>query len=119
MSKIKVIAGDLATGTYDVPHDLLGREIVMRKQFSFDKLDLVKEIERVELQTEESVKRLAGTAGWGIAGMAIFGPLGAIGGMLIGGKDKNVCFAVYLKDGRKFLATTDGKTYQKIAAAAF
>lgn len=119
MSKIKVIAGDLDAGTYDVPHDLLGKEVIMRKQFSFTKLDLAKEIDRIEVQTEESVKKLSGTAGWGLAGLALFGPLGAIGGMLIGGRDKQVCFAAYLKDGRKFLATTDGKTYQKLAAVAF
>jgi len=39
--------------------------------------------------------------------------------MLIGGKGKVVCFAAYLKDGRKFLATTDGKMYQKLAAVTF
>jgi hypothetical protein len=119
VSKIKIIAGDLELGTYDAPNDLFGREIIIRKQFSMGKIDLAKELERVELHSEESVKRLAGTTGWGLAGLAVFGPLGAIGGMLIGGKDKDICFAGYLKDGRKFLATTDNKTYKKISASVF
>ena len=118
MSKIKVIAGDIETGVWVVPHDIFGRQL-MRKELSSTKINLKQELERIELQTEESVKKLAGTAGWGLTGLALFGPLGAIGGMLIGGRGKKVCFAAYLKDGRKFLATTDGKTFQKISAATF
>lgn len=119
MSKIKVLAGDIPTGTYEIPHDLLGKEIVMRKQFSFNKIDLVKELDRVEQHTEESVKKLVGTAGWGIAGGLLLGPLGAIGGMLIGGRGKQICFAAYLKDGRKFLAVSDGALYQKLISSVF
>lgn len=119
MSKLNIIAGDLDKGAYEIPHDLLGREIIMRKQFSLDKIDLAKKLDRVEMHTKESIKKISGTAGWGLVGLALLGPLGAIGGMLIGGRGKEVCFAAYLKDGKKFLATTDGKTYQKIAATVF
>ncbi|MFZ4857956.1 MAG: hypothetical protein ACOYL3_16320 [Desulfuromonadaceae bacterium] len=120
MSKITVLAGDVEPGVYYVPNALVKGEFVMKKQVSLQvQNDLTIEIERVELQTEESVKKFSGTAGWGLAGLALLGPLGAIGGMLIGGRDKQICFAVYLKDGRKFLATTDGKTYQNYVAATF
>lgn len=120
MSKLTVVAGDIEPGVYYVPNTLIGREIVMKKQVSLHTQDdLTIEIERVELHTEESVKRISGTAGWGLAGLALLGPLGAIGGMLIGGRDKQICFAAYLKDGRKFLAMTDGKTYQNYVAATF
>jgi hypothetical protein len=119
MSKVKILAGDLAAGTYGFSTGLIGKQAFLRKELSVDMIPLHNQLERVEIQTEESVKKLGGTAGWGITGAVLLGPLGAIGGMLIGGRAKEVCFAAYLKDGRKFLATTDGKTYQKIAAAAF
>ena len=65
------------------------------------------------------VKTLAGTAGWGFVGLVALGPLGAIGGMLLGGNKKEVSFTAELDDGRKFMAVTDCKTWRKIAAALF
>lgn len=76
------------------------------------------QIERVEIQTEESLKKLS--VGWGLAGGLLFGPLGALAGFVLGGKKKKeICFACYLKDGHKFLAITDSKTFQKLRAAIF
>ncbi len=65
------------------------------------------------------VKKLAGTAGWGFVGLVALGPLGAIGGMLLGGNKKEVSFTAELDDGRKFMAVTGSKTWRKIAAALF
>jgi hypothetical protein len=119
MSKIRVIAGDVDPGVYFIPQNITDKSVTMKRQTIGELEDVVVDLDRVVLQSEEDVKRVAGTAGWGLAGLALFGPLGAIGGMLIGGKGKDICFAAYLKDGRKFLATTDGKTYQNIAAVMF
>ena len=52
-------------------------------------------------------------------GLVALGPLGAIGGMLLGGNKKEVSFTAELDDGRKFMAVTDSKTWRKIAAALF
>ncbi len=65
------------------------------------------------------LRLLAGTAGWGFVGLVALGPLGAIGGMLLGGNKKEVSFTAELDDGRKFMAVTDSKTWRKIAAAVF
>lgn len=65
------------------------------------------------------MKRLGGTVGWGVAGAALLGPIGLLAGLLLGGKGKDVTFILKLKDGRKMLATTDSKTFTKIAAMAF
>ncbi len=46
------------------------------------------------------------------------GPLGAVAGMLPGGRKKQVGFTAELDDGRKFMAVTGSKTRRKIAAAA-
>lgn len=76
-------------------------------------------IERVELMTEEKAKSFLGAAGLGIAGAIVLGLLGAVAGLLAGGNKKEICFACYLKDGKKFMAVADAKTYQKLAALAF
>ena len=81
-------------------------------------IDLRKQVDSVEIVTEESKKKFMGTAGWGLAGAIALGPLGLIAGALAGGNKKEVCFACHLKDGRKFMAVTDPKTYQEIAGLA-
>lgn len=76
-------------------------------------------LESVETASEESVKKIGGTVGWGIAGGAFLGPVGLLAGLLLGGKKKKTTFVAKFKDGRKLLATTDAKTYTKIQAAVF
>ena len=87
----------------------------MGKSNSFNKYD----VEEVSIATEENVKRVGGTVGWGLAGAAILGPVGLLAGLLLGGKGKDVTFIIKFKDGRKMLATTDSKTFTKLAAMAF
>ncbi|MGM8931381.1 hypothetical protein [Salinicola halophyticus] len=77
------------------------------------------EIEAVEQASEENVKRLGGTVGWGAAGAVIFGPVGLLAGLLAGGRGKEVTFVAKFTDGKKILATTDSKTWTKIQAATF
>lgn len=77
------------------------------------------DIEEVTLATEDSVKKIGGTVGWGAVGALALGPVGLLAGLLLGGKGKDVTFVLKLKDGRKMLATTDSKTYTKLAAMAF
>ncbi len=74
---------------------------------------------KLKLRAMAKVKKLAGTAGWGVVGLVALGPLGAIGGMLLGGNKKEVSFTAELDDGRRFMAVTDSKTWRKSAAAVF
>jgi hypothetical protein len=76
-------------------------------------------IESLEVMTEEKKKKIAGTVGAGAIGGLLLGPLGVIGGMLIGGKKKEVTFVCVLKDGKKFLGVTENKTFQKLLAWSF
>ncbi len=123
MSTIKIIAGDLDHGDWQFTGMfgtcLMTRASTKSSFWTGESVDLKSAVESVDQLNEEKVKKLAGTAVWGVAGAALLGPLGAIGGMLLGGNKKEVAFACYLKDGRKFMATTDGKTWQKILAASF
>ncbi|MEX5365684.1 hypothetical protein WCE00_01725 [Acinetobacter haemolyticus] len=119
MSKIKVVAGDLEQGDWSFSA-MFGNPIMINTmKWKGETINIKTGFDNVEQLDEEKVKKLAGTAGWGLAGAVLLGPLGAIGGMLLGGNKKEVTFACYLKDGRKFMATTDSKTWTQIVAAKF
>ena len=117
MAKVKIHAGDFLKqdGEYSfgslilktTAHNFLGETIP------------ITELETVEVATEESVKKLGGTVGWGAAGGLILGPVGLLAGLLLGGKKKEVTFIAKFKDGRKLLASTDSKTFTKLQASVF
>lgn len=59
-------------------------------------------------------RSLSSALGWGVAGALMAGPLGLIAGLWLGGKEEEVTFVATLKDGRKLMAVTDGKTWSKL-----
>ena len=83
------------------------------------KIDLKQEIQSVEMMTDEKKKKFLGAAALGAVGALALGPIGLVAGLLSGGNKKEVTFACYLKDGRKFMGTTDGKTYTKLQSFCF
>ena len=123
MATIKVEAGDIDKGAWQFNGTfgaaLMSKASTKDHPWKGESINLGLELERTEILDEEKVKKLAGTAGWGVAGAVLLGPLGAIGGILLGGNKKEVAFAAYLKDGRKFMATTDGGTWKKLMAVTF
>lgn len=112
----KIIAGDFPEST--AYSSMLGTRIISWGWGKNKTLDLNGQVERVELVTEESKKKFLGSAGWGLVGGLALGPLGLLAGVLAGGNKKEVCFACHLKDGRKFMAIADSKTYQEITGLA-
>lgn len=123
MGKIEVIGGEVGQGSWSTSF-LLGTA-KMSRNFGTETVEL--KIKNAELQTEEKLKELAGSAGWGFAGALVGGVLtggiglliGGLAGVLSGGNKSEVCFSCELQDGRKFLATTDKKTWQNILALTF
>lgn len=117
MAKVKVLAGDFleADGEYSwgslklktKEHSWVGETIPLNQ------------LDTVDIATEESVKKIGGTVGWGAAGAVILGPVGLLAGLLLGGKKKEVTFVAKFKDGRKLMASTDSKTFTKLQAAVF
>ncbi len=77
------------------------------------------QVETCEMASEESVKRLGGTVGWGATGAVLLGPVGLLAGLLAGGRGKDVTFILAFKDGKKALCTAKSKHYQEIQAALF
>ena len=73
-------------------------------------------IDRVELVTEENKKSIASALGWGTAGALLAGALGAVAGLVFGGRKKEVCYVLYLIDGRNYLIQSDIDTFQRIKA---
>lgn len=113
VSSIRFLAGDLGTGG---GHLLASGKVRIpggSQDFSMSA------VARVEIASEESVKRVGGALGWGLAGAALFGPAGLIVGGLLGGKGKDVTFAGTLKDGKRFLVMARSEVFMKFQAAAF
>lgn len=112
MANIKILAGDFPSGNCDYTSGEFN--------FGFLKKNISdKALETVEIATEESVKRIGGTVGWGVAGAVILGPVGLLAGLLLGGKGKDITFVAKFKNGKKFMASTDSKTFTKLQAVTF
>jgi hypothetical protein len=117
MAKIAVHAGDFLEGNSSFHFDVL---MLRTKEHSFQGEPIpITELETVEVATEENVKKIGGTIGWGAAGGLLLGPVGLLAGLLIGGRKKEVTFLARFKDGRKPMATTDNKTFTRLKAAVF
>ncbi len=133
--KFKLIAGDFPPDTEFVfvepnasqPNPKLrwGREVV-HYHFKYQEYPLKGQVQRTEIVTEENKKKILGSVGWGTAGLIVgsfvawpFALGGMIAGVLKGGNRKELCFACYLKDDKKFMAVADAKTYQQITSLTF
>jgi hypothetical protein len=79
-------------------------------------IDLRGQIKQVEIVTESNKKNIMSAVGWGVAAGVVLGPIGALAGVLAGGRRQEVCFACVLSDGRRFIATADAKLYQLFVA---
>jgi hypothetical protein len=77
------------------------------------------QIDTLEVATEESLKKMSGSIGWGFLGGLALGPIGALAGVLAGGRKTELTFICQFKDGRKFLGQCYMKTYTAIQAATF
>lgn len=117
MASIKIHAGDFGKVTAPITFGSIG----FPDPYNPFKVETrpISSLKAVETASEESVKKWGGTIGWGAAGAVILGPVGLLAGLLLGGKKTEVTFIAVFQDGKKFMGTTDSKTYTKLAAAAF
>ena len=119
MGKVKVHAGDFINGGTPGSFTFGNFTLCTEQKRWMGESISANQLESVELATEESVKRLGGTVGWGGLGGVLLGPVGLLAGLFLGGRGKDVTFVAQFKDGRRLLATTDSKTYTKMLAYVF
>jgi hypothetical protein len=122
MAKINVHAGDFHKGKgSQFLNGFLLADTGKRNWIGNPKWERIaaKEFETLEVASEENVKRLGGTVGWGVAGAVLLGPVGLLVGLLAGGKKKEVTFILRLQDGRKILASTNSKCFTAMQSAIF
>ncbi|MFT8450671.1 MAG: hypothetical protein ABF675_00470 [Zymomonas mobilis] len=113
----EIHAGDFKKGMH---HQFVGKNLQLKHEGKFIREAVpLSQIANVEVASEESVKRLGGSVGWGITGGFLLGPVGLLAGLLVGGQGKNVTFVCKLKDGRKFMATAPSKVFTALSAATF
>jgi hypothetical protein len=125
VASFKVIAGDFGQGSGDVhvgrPYRVSAQGIDMPKpghSFHTEHIGLA-QIASLEVATEESLKKMAGSVGWGLAGGLALGPIGALAGILAGGRKTEITFLCEFTDGRKFLGSSNTETFTALQAAMF
>ena len=113
--KVEFVAGDFRLDA-QIYASTSGQADIVEMSNQTTKLD--GEVERLEVLAQGQVKHLLASAAWGIVGFVGLGLIGAAAGVLKGGNKSQVYFACYLKDGRKFMAVADARSYQKLALLA-
>ncbi|RON10066.1 hypothetical protein BK659_09185 [Pseudomonas brassicacearum] len=112
MAKINVLAGNFLQGDSEY------REGAFRLKTPFNPALGVKvqasAFKTLEVASEDSVAN-KDAIGYGIAGAMLLGPVGAIAGYLMAGKETEITFIATFKDGSKLLAATDSDTYRDIS----
>lgn len=114
MPKIKIHASNFD----NIEMSITGGVIFIKSkwtQLAGDRVDPASVV-ALDVASEDSVKKIGGSLGWGVAGGVLMGPLGLIAGAILGGNRKDVTFIAELSEGRKFMATTDSKTYTELQA---
>jgi hypothetical protein len=69
----------------------------------------------LEVANQESINNIKDAIGFGVAGAMLLGPIGAIAGFMLAGKETEVTFLATLDDDRKLLAAVDGATFEEIS----
>lgn len=112
MAKVTVLAGNFLQG------DIEYREGAFRLKTLSNPAPGVKvkasAFRNLEVASQESVTN-KDAIGYGIAGAMLLGPVGAIAGYLMAGKETEITFIATFKDGSKLLAATDSDTYRDIS----
>lgn len=75
------------------------------------------DIESFDFASEDNVKKVKSSIGWGVAGAVTFGVFGAAAGLLLGGNKKETTFILSLKSGKALIGSTKPDVFLKIQKA--
>lgn len=113
----EILAGDFTKGGNA---QFISDTFILPVPGEWGRIDIkTSQIEELSVATEESLKKMGGAIGWGLVGGVALGGIGALAGLLAGGRKKEVTFICKFKDGRKMMAKADNKIFEKISAACF
>lgn len=113
MSNLEIHSGDFLSGH----GDFMGKAFLLRTMKHRWLGEKIPASQLVDLSVvTEDMKRTAGSLGWAAAATIAAGPIGTVASLLISGKKKKITFIAKLRDGRKFMATADNKTFIQIQA---
>ena len=113
-SRIRILGGDVAPCDTRLTVPYLGESRGFRlgnNEFVTLKRDVV----RLSVQSEETIRRTGKLLLWGTVGALLAGPFGALAGSLYGGWARHVTYVeMLLKDGRKVVAAASPDTVSEI-----
>lgn len=126
-TKVRIVSGDIAEGYWDlrgcslVRSPELFRIAVEGEAPAPEQVDLDGQIQNLDIKNIKDANPTGNLIGIGVgalAGLRFFGPLGAIGGALVGsavvGNRHEITVTVRLKNGRLFVASMDKDVYARL-----
>jgi len=116
MALVQIHGGDFGRRRATVGRSLLGRNTLRIPQGLFRKPAVVRlnrEVASLQIADASTVKSFAGAAGAGLVGGLVLGPVGLLAGGLAGGNRRSASFVCKLADGRRFVGTTDRRTFDR------
>ena len=121
---IQVLSGDFSTGSIGrIKHRFFRESCLSLSRSWWGNREEVTADMMGDLQvvSSETRKGIAAKAGWGAAGAAVLGPVGAVAGLLLGGENRpsKLVVSLSLVDGRQVLLDMDSKDYTELCALAF
>lgn len=127
--KIRVLSGDIPLGYWELHGCVMERSSEIFKNSesaaAAASVNLDQAISKLDLKNVEDANPAANLVGIGVgafAGLRFFGPIGAIGGAVLGqtlvGNRHEVNVDVHLSDGKQFCAVMDKSVYQRLKAIA-
>ncbi|MBK5002521.1 hypothetical protein IAE37_004797 [Pseudomonas sp. S31] len=112
MTRLTVQSGDFLQGEGEFRNGSLTLK-TLRSPSPGERISLAR-VSDLRLASLETSRSLGTALGWGMAGALVAGPLGLLAGLWLGGQKEEATFLATFKDGRKLMASTDGKTWSKI-----
>lgn len=123
LTRIRVIAGDIAEGTWQLQGMMLTMPGGLGTQV-IEPIDLKKTVKTIELKDQiqrDSIEPLVGAGVGALIGLRMFGPIGAAAGGVAGHfltkPRTEVSVKFELIDGRKFIAAMHPQTYHTLKSS--
>jgi hypothetical protein len=126
-TKVRIVSGDIAEGYWDLRGCSLVRSPELLRVAAEgevpepEQVDLDGQIQNLDIKNIKDANPTGNLIGIGVgalAGLRFFGPLGAIGGALVGsalvGNRHEITVTVRLKNGRLFVASMDKDVYARL-----